>query len=831
MEDRTFQARPPTRGLKRKLVLSMLLVGLIPLIIGLTMAFLKGTKEIREVNGASFQVLAVETARKLDLVLSEEVAKTRRISNNLTIIQALETRRDKLEDLEPSKIQSLVAAEKKKWENQDPGLFQAISQGPLAQILRRNSRGSYREPGQSSSVVRRSATRGLFITDIAGRLVASLDTDIEYVHKKTPWWQGAYNQGIGKPYLGNVSGDPRRKTHAFTLSLPIMDSLRYNAIGVIHRIYDAQEFFGPSIETIRFGETGHVMLIDGNGVVISCPILPSGTRLADTSLVQLVTPNHFGWVSAPHDGHSEVETSLIGWNSLIGHAPLPDASRITQDSTDIGWHTFVWQSSAELYSPIKNLFTTITLFGAIAVGLLITLGLIVATRIVNPVRHLQDAAKLIGKGEHPEPIVIKTGDEIEDLAEEINRMNQKLQETFGGLRSEVASKAQEVQYLQESTIHILNAVPIPVLMLDSGERVQYLNQASKDAFLNGGSYEGNDFFSLISVKEMGQQKLRREIQQLSQDSEDPTSQKSAKIVSDVDRVRDPLSPLAFSDEKQEKREIEINNRIYRYDWFTINSPPGKKEKRIGMVLRETTDESRLQDQLTQHEKSTSLGILSAGISHELNNPLVGVIGFGEAILDEEITDQIKEYAQSIVDRGRKMSSIIQDFTGQVLGQTKGCLSSVDLNEQLTHALKYVQLTGPASTHTLDIQTHLQPVPTIQGQPEEIRQAFINILANSVHALQGKGSLSLATDSTDSAIIITIQDSGSGIPSFHLSKIFDPFFTTKRQGEGSGLGLTIVRKIIQRYGGEITIESEEGKGTKCVITFPKEPSLNPEKEPS
>ena len=95
---------------------------------------------------------------------------------------------------------------------------------------------------------------------------------------------------------GNTDEDAG--VYTFALSLPIMDSIRYQAIGVLHRIYDAKEFFSPSIDTIHFGETGHAMIIDGGGVVLRCPILPTGFRLTDTELIPLVTPMHNGWTEA-----------------------------------------------------------------------------------------------------------------------------------------------------------------------------------------------------------------------------------------------------------------------------------------------------------------------------------------------------------------------------------------------------------------------------------------------------------------------------------------------------------------------------------------------------
>jgi two-component system NtrC family sensor kinase len=97
-----------------------------------------------------------------------------------------------------------------------------------------------------------------------------------------------------------------------------------------------------------------------------------------------------------------------------------------------------------------------------------------------------------------------------------------------------------------------------------------------------------------------------------------------------------------------------------------------------------------------------------------------------------------------------------------------------------------------------------------------------LLTNAVQAMKGRGTLRLSTSLVNTSVVTTVADSGPGIPKQHLSKIFDPFFTTKGQGEGSGLGLTVARRIIKKFGGDIRIESQEGNGTTCVVTLPVNP---------
>ena len=387
-------------------------------------------------------------------------------------------RRDQLADYGDEALQALDCSKKqRRGRKRILILVQRLMQNDLVTTLQRYDSGTYVDQGHPIPVITRSATRGTALSQMWPGVSLRHSTPMclmPILHE--PWWQGAFKKGVGQPYIANVAFNEQLKVYTFTLSLPIMDSLRYQVVGVLHRIYDAKEFFSPHIDTIRFGETGHVMLIDGNGTVLSCPVLPTGTRLSDPQIIPLVTLMKNGWTPAPSDGHGGTRSSIIGF------APLPTTSRITQDSTGMGWHMFVWQSSDELFAPVEHLFTWVAVFGLLSITLLAMLGYIAANRIVTPIRQLQETAKMIGRGTWQEPITIKTGDEIEELADEVNRMNRQLASAFAGLESEVESKSQEVQYLQESTAKILDSVPDPVIMLDQEQQVVYLNRASKEAF-------------------------------------------------------------------------------------------------------------------------------------------------------------------------------------------------------------------------------------------------------------------------------------------------------------------------------------------------------------
>jgi signal transduction histidine kinase len=280
--------------------------------------------------------------------------------------------------------------------------------------------------------------------------------------------------------------------------------------------------------------------------------------------------------------------------------------------------------------------------------------------------------------------------------------------------------------------------------------------------------------------------------------------------------RDPLVPTNERPVTDHRPEIHLGSRLYQYQSFRLPAGPGHQPV-IGLVLRDTTDESRLHEQLVQAEKIGSLGVLTAGIGHELNNPLFGIIGLGEAIAEEHNLERAKAHARDIVAHGQRMAAIIRDFAGMASKEGEDQAIPVSLEDAMDRALALVEATS--QTKGIIVNKLYNGGIHVLARPDQLQHALANLMTNAVQAMSGTGTLTLTTALSERTGVATITDSGPGIPRQHLSKIFDPFFTTKGQGEGSGLGLTVARRIIRKFGGELRIESDEGRGTTCVVTLP------------
>ena len=235
-------------------------------------------------------------------------------------------------------------------------------------------------------------------------------------------------------------------------------------------------------------------------------------------------------------------------------------------------------------------------------------------------------------------------------------------------------------------------------------------------------------------------------------------------------------------------------------------------------IEDITEEQRLQEQLIQSEKLAGVGVLASGVAHEINNPLSGVIGMAEVAIEEENLPEIKGYLKDILNCGLRISEIVKGLRtySRIAKQEEQGL--VDINEVLEESLKMVRLA--TKTTSIEIVKSFQSVGKIAANVGEVQQVFTNLITNAFQAMNEKGgALTLSTRSFKDTVEIKVSDNGMGISQKNLNKIFDPFFTTKKIGEGTGLGLNIVYRIITKYEGTIDVESKEGIGTTFTIKFP------------
>jgi signal transduction histidine kinase len=235
-------------------------------------------------------------------------------------------------------------------------------------------------------------------------------------------------------------------------------------------------------------------------------------------------------------------------------------------------------------------------------------------------------------------------------------------------------------------------------------------------------------------------------------------------------------------------------------------------------VRDITEEQRLQEQLIQSEKLAGIGILASGVAHEINNPLSGIIGMAEISLEEEDASKNRNYLMDILSCSQRISEIVKGLRTYSRIARKREQRLVDINEVLEESLKMCRLA--TKTNQVEVIKRFQPLEKVEANLGELQQVFTNLITNAFQAMNGKGGrLTLSTRSLKDAVEAKVSDNGMGIPQKYLNQIFDPFFTTKTLGEGTGLGLNIVYRIVTKYEGTIDVESKENVGTTFTIKFP------------
>ncbi len=235
----------------------------------------------------------------------------------------------------------------------------------------------------------------------------------------------------------------------------------------------------------------------------------------------------------------------------------------------------------------------------------------------------------------------------------------------------------------------------------------------------------------------------------------------------------------------------------------------------------------LDEKLVQSQKLASIGELSAGLGHEINNPLAIIsqetewmqhlmkrIGESNSKEVAELQDSLKEVLHQ-VDRCREITQNLLDFARR----KEPVFQEVNINKLIDDLSRLLE--KETIQHNIAIRRDFQQdLPFVRTDAPSLRQVVLNLLTNATHAIQKDGKIRIATKSSENGSVdIIVEDTGCGIPKDHLTKIFDPFFTTKPEGKGTGLGLSICHGIVDKLGGRISVSSEVGKGSTFVVTLP------------
>ncbi len=282
-----------------------------------------------------------------------------------------------------------------------------------------------------------------------------------------------------------------------------------------------------------------------------------------------------------------------------------------------------------------------------------------------------------------------------------------------------------------------------------------------------------------------------------------------------------VRPEAFENSSEVEADLQDERSGKSYHLSMFLGVTDQTAQRYICFYRDTTEENRLRKQVLQSEKMAAVGQLAGGVAHEINNPIGVILSFAQMSKtnaavnhDDDLLDNLQEIEKA-ANRCKIIVRGLLDFSRPSLDEGFG---GVDLNEVLENAWFLVSTQKAAKQ--VQVVRQFGADTRVNGNPNQLLQVFVNLVANAVQAMPQGGTLTLESGvDADGLVWAAVQDSGTGIAPENLKKVFEPFFTTKAPGSGTGLGLSVSYGIVDRHNGRMEVVSEPGQGARFTVHLP------------
>jgi len=612
------------------------------------------------------------------------------------------------------------------------------------------------------------------------------------------------------------------------------------------------------VSQIKIGRAGYAYVVDRNGVLVAHPDISLVLQKTDLSSLEQVR------MAAPRrpSGLGEQDRSLIARNAR-GEQVLSAYQAVDPP----GWAVLVEQPLDEAFAPLyASMLRTI---GLLLAGLALSIGasLMLARRMVTPIRALQMGAERIGAGELDHQINVRTGDELEALGASFNTMTTRLRESYEGLEQRVDERTHDLaEALEQQTatgeiLRVITSSPTDVQpVLDAvAERAARLCDTYFASVLlvendylrpvaryTGASADGagpplphvfvtpplaaGGMGHPIHGSVGGRAVTDRRTLHIHDVLDLPKAEylhadENNRIAGNRTMLAVPLVREGVAIGAIVLRRLEVRpfteRQIALLETFADQAVIAIENVRLFQELQDT---NRRLEVASQH-KSEFL----ANMSHELRTPLNAIIGFSEVLIDRmfgDVNARQEEYLGDILESGRHLLSLINDILDLAkveAGRMDLEIGSFSLPEALDNGLTMVR--ERAGNHGVSLSLEIDPtLDTIEADERKVKQVVFNLLSNAVKFTPDGGQIWVtARGDAAAGVVVAVRDTGNGIAPEEQALIFEEFrqagLASSQKHEGTGLGLALCRRFVELHGGQIWVESEPGVGSTFSFTLP------------
>jgi hypothetical protein len=361
------------------------------------------------------------------------------------------------------------------------------------------------------------------------------------------------------------------------------------------------------------------------------------------------------------------------------------------------------------------------------------------------------------------------------------------------LLEEQAHRAKELARLKEFNENIIESINVGVMVINLHGRITNWNGALEEIYdLRRAQAIGH------RITEVFQHEMLKALRQLMARSEWGRSE--------------PVNIYKFRARSANGRELILNLSL-----APLHSKTAEIEGTL-VAIEDVTERVRLEEQLQQSDKLSSIGLLAAGVAHEVNTPLTGISSYSQMLMQQFPDGDPRQQLLEKIHRQTSRASAIVNNLLNFSRVSDARFTPIDLHRVLDDTLQLLEA-QLRNTQIEVVRNYDADLPPAYGNAPKLQQVFMNLILNARDAMPEGGRLELTTAANGSDVLVSFRDCGTGIAPEHLAKIYDPFFTTKQIGKGTGLGLAVSYGIIQDHGGQIDVQSKPDEGSCFHITLP------------